>query len=53
MSLEENWLWDNEQVVFNIFKAMKYLVTTDDYFVVSMINQKSQKAKKSQFSNPM
>lgn len=33
---------NNEQVIFNIFKAMEYPNVTNDYFVVN-INQKQVK----------
>lgn len=44
---------NNEQVIFNIFKAMEYPNVTNDYFVVN-INQKQVKKslEKCQFLGP-
>lgn len=45
---------NNEQVVFNNSKAMKYLETTNDYFVLNVIEQVVIKVQeRRQFSNPL
>lgn len=44
---------NNEQVVFNIFKAMEYLETTDDCFATNIIQQKVMEVEeRSQFLDP-
>lgn len=39
VAIRELIMRNNEQVVFNILKAMKYPESTDDYFEVNIIHQ--------------